>query len=79
MKKKHSTKRNIREIRSDDEVSDSDVVNETDKFHEDIDKESEFNETLLPLKKYMSQADGAFSEYVGKGVKLMRCYLLNIS
>jgi len=40
MKKKHSTKRNIREIRSDDEVSDSDVVNETDKFHEDIDKES---------------------------------------
>ena len=42
MKKKggRAIKRNIREIRSDDEVSDSDVVNETDKFHEDIDDES---------------------------------------
>ena len=42
MKKRgaRATKRNIREVRSDDEVSDSDVVNETDKFHEDIDEES---------------------------------------
>ena len=42
MKKRggRATKRNIREVRSDDEVSDSDVVNETDKFHEGIDEES---------------------------------------
>ena len=41
--------------------------------------EKEFNETLLPLQKYLAQADEAFSEYVGKRVKLIRCYLLNIS
>ena len=41
--------------------------------------EKEFNEVLLPLQKFMDTADAAFSEYVGKRVKLIRCYLLNIS
>jgi len=41
--------------------------------------EKEFNEVLLPLQKFMDKADAAFSEYVGKRVKLIRCYLLNIS
>ncbi|CAG5102183.1 Oidioi.mRNA.OKI2018_I69.chr1.g181.t1.cds [Oikopleura dioica] len=44
MKKRQAAKRNIREIRSDDEVSDSDVVNETDKFHENIDHDSEIED-----------------------------------
>ena len=42
--------------------------------------EKEFTETLLPLQKFFGQdVDEAFSEYLVKRVKLIRCYLLNIS
>ena len=61
MKKRgpRATKRNIREVRSDDEVSDSDVVNETDKFHEDIDEES----GLINSSIFLSNSDVYFFRF----------------